>query len=126
MSTLFGALLYYVSYHGSVGVIFDMSFLAFADETARKVFVQSATFDDIAAFTSFFIPTFLTASFLGFALKTKPVYISVALCCIYSFILWATLWHFFGNGSVRLSDIAAPILAIPLSWVTFYVVSRHA
>jgi len=127
ISIVVAALIYYVSYHGSVGVLYDIISLAYQDEESLKAFVKSTSFDDIAAFSSFFVPAAIASFFLGLSIKDKPIYFGVVVCGCFSIILWASLAYFFGAGSgIRASDVVAPLLALPLSWLIIRQVRNYA
>ena len=127
LSIVIGAFIFYVSYHGSIGVLYDVISLAFPNKEGQAIFVQSTSFDDIAAFSSFLLPAIITSIFLGLFHKTKPVYFGVALCGAFSVLLWGTLAYFFGfSSSLRVSDLLAPLSVLPVSWFILSLVQRHA
>ncbi|MDP2561278.1 hypothetical protein [Psychrobium sp. 1_MG-2023] len=127
IAVIVGALIYYISYHGSIGVLYDIIGLVFTDQASQKGFVRSPIFDDIAAFSGFILPTIVSATFLGLMLKEQHAKFCVIVCGLYSIALWAALAFFFGAGSeIWLSDLVAPLSALPIAWFVFSLVKRSA
>ena len=127
LTIIIGALIYYISFHGAIGVYYDIITLYFSEEKDLNAFLRSTMFDDIAAFNGFVIPTILSSTFIGLFLKEKPPTFGVILCGIYSIILWAVVNDLVADeANVRVSDVVAPIISLSVAWLTITWVRKYA
>ncbi|TMN86354.1 hypothetical protein CWB72_19950 [Pseudoalteromonas phenolica] len=126
LSFLVGAFVYYVSFHGSIGVLYDAIEVLTSSQEARNAFIASENFDDIAAFSSFAIPSMITATFLALLNKSWPIWLGISVCSVYTVTLYFVLAGLFFDGvALRVSDYLGPLIVLPITWLCFKLVRKY-
>ena len=120
ISILMGAFIFYVSYHGSVGVTHDLITLFISNQAQQEIFVQSDVFNKIIPFISFLIPGAITALILSLWSRDWTSLFGATVCFCYGlFLLMIIHYHFSILNNLLVSDILAPLAVFPLSWLIF-------